>query len=173
MKPTKVCMEIDCDREVASLNLCSRHYQQLPHQREASKRRAKKYQQSEKGKTASAKKAKRWRDANPEKHLYWLAKSRAIANNLPFNIEYTDIIIPEICPVLGIRLFRSEGKPSANSPTLDKIIPELGYIKGNIKVISRRANELKNNMTVETMENLLNWLKLETDRVMKEINEKI
>ena len=73
------------------------------------------------------------------------AKSRAKQNNIPFNLELTDIIIPETCPLLGI-LIEIQPKKGyhPNSPSLDKIIPEKGYIKGNVWVISNRANTLKN-----------------------------
>lgn len=76
------------------------------------------------------------------------AKRRSKVQNLPFNIEINDIIIPKYCPILEIRLERNYGgKPKSNSPSLDKIIPELGYVKGNIRVISHKANMMKNNAT--------------------------
>lgn len=57
----------------------------------------------------------------------------------------SDIIIPETCPMLGIKLefgFDKQGG-NFNSPSLDRIIPELGYTKGNVMVISKRANMIK------------------------------
>ena len=90
------------------------------------------------------------------------AKSRAKKNNLAFNIELDDIVIPERCPLLGIKIESTEVRNSPNNPSLDKIIPEKGYIKGNVWVISNRANTLKNDATltelktlVENLENLL------------------
>ena len=74
-----------------------------------------------------------------------MAKNRI--KKLPFNIEITDIIIPEICPVLGIKIEINEGKYKDNSPSLDRINNSLGYIKGNISIISWRANKLKNDGT--------------------------
>ena len=55
--------------------------------------------------------------------------------------------IPDVCPVLGIPLDqdpKGKGERSDNSPSLDKFIPSLGYVKGNIHIISWRANHLKN-----------------------------
>jgi hypothetical protein len=92
-----------------------------------------------------------------EYRLWSCAKHRASRLGIPFNIEYTDIVIPEFCPVLGIRLEstkrRSSG-PQPQSPTLDKINPVLGYIKGNTWVISARANSLKNDATLEELQKL-------------------
>jgi len=83
------------------------------------------------------------------------AKSRAKKNNLPFNIELDDIVIPDKCPLLGIKLKSNSDKTSPNNPSLDKIIPELGYVKGNIWVVSLRANKLKNDATLKELKTLV------------------
>lgn len=88
-----------------------------------------------------------WRKNNPHKAIYTSAKSRAKRNGIPFNLDFSDIVIPEFCPVLGIKLKQRDGKLADNSPSLDRIIPELGYIKGNVIVISNKANRIKNNAT--------------------------
>lgn len=86
------------------------------------------------------------------------AKKRAKHENLPFSIEVSDIFIPEVCPVLGIR-FSLDNKVSANdSPSLDKIIPHLGYSKGNVKVISMKANRLKDNASVEELRKIVSYM---------------
>lgn len=91
--------------------------------------------------------------------MWSAAKQRAKKENLPFNIEVSDIVVPKFCPVLGIELKVSNERNSWASPSLDKTIPELGYVKGNIEVISKRANLLKNNATVEEVEKLLDYMK--------------
>lgn len=73
------------------------------------------------------------------------AKGRAIKFGLPFSLSVEDIQVPEFCPVLGIRLVRGKGKPHDNSPSLDRIVPNKGYVRGNVIVISRRANQIKSN----------------------------
>lgn len=90
------------------------------------------------------------------------AKSRAKKNNLPFNLELDDIVIPEKCPLLGIKIESTEVRNSPNNPSLDKIIPEKGYIKGNVWVISNRANTLKNDATLQELELLVENLKCST-----------
>lgn len=81
-----------------------------------------------------------------KKKLLSDAKYRAKQKNIPFNITVDDIIVPEKCPVFGTRLeINSSGMSSPNSPSIDRIISEWGYIKGNIIVISHRANTIKQN----------------------------
>jgi hypothetical protein len=92
------------------------------------------------------------------KQLWYKAKSRAKRDGLPFNITPEDIVIPNWCPVLGIQLKRGEGKCSANSPTIDKMVPALGYVKGNITIMSHRANTIKNDATLEEIQSVYEWM---------------
>lgn len=88
-----------------------------------------------------------WRFDHPQQYLLMAARNRAKLQNLPCTITKDDIVIPQFCPVLGIPLVRARGRPDDNSPSLDKIVPELGYVTGNIKVISMKANRLKSDGT--------------------------
>ena len=101
-----------------------------------------------------------------EKRLLCWAKSRAIKNNLPFNIDESDIFIPEFCPLIGIKLERGS-KIHNSSPTLDKIIPELGYVKGNVWVISWKANRLKSNLDQYELNSFCNVLLSKMDEISK------
>lgn len=92
---------------------------------------------------------------NKEKEMWKSAKERARKKGVPFDIEIKDIVIPEFCPVLGIPIIIGEGKPIANSPSLDRIIPEKGYVKGNIVVVSQKANTIKNDATVAELRKVL------------------
>lgn len=76
------------------------------------------------------------------------AKYRAKTKGVPFSITPDDIIIPDECPALGIKLARSRAgtrAPAENSPTLDRIFPDKGYVPGNVIVVSNKANRIKNN----------------------------
>lgn len=90
---------------------------------------------------------KRWKLKNEERLLLMNIRNRAKAKGIKFNLTIEDIVIPEYCPVLGIKLERGIGRPTNNSPSIDKIIPELGYTKGNVIIVSYRANMIKNNAT--------------------------
>ena len=75
--------------------------------------------------------------------MYTEVKSRAKLSNIEFNLEKQDVKIPDVCPILGIPLIVSFGGRTDNTPTLDKIIPNKGYTKGNVQVVSWIANRLK------------------------------
>lgn len=86
----------------------------------------------------------------PEYSMLVNARLRARKKWLDFNITAEDIVIPKFCPYFGIELKRnSNGTILDNSPTLDRINPSLGYVKGNVEVISNKANRIKNDGTVE------------------------
>ena len=87
------------------------------------------------------------------------ARARAAKKGLPFSITEDDIIIPTFCPVLGVRLERSLGSkgPGPYSPTLDRLECSLGYVPGNVIVISNRANLAKSDLSVEEIEAVLNF----------------
>lgn len=95
--------------------------------------------------------ARDWYAANPARSMLASARKRAKKNGLPFDLELSDIKIPAYCPVLGIPLVAaaSKGAPTPNSPSIDRIKPELGYTKGNILVVSLKANQIKSNATLE------------------------
>lgn len=96
-----------------------------------------------------------------ENRMYVRVKSRAKLSGILFNLDVEDIVIPDYCPVLGMELKTASGhnQHKPNSPSLDKIIPELGYVKGNVRVISMRANHLKSNASVEELELVLEDLR--------------
>lgn len=89
---------------------------------------------------------------DPRKVMVAHAKKRAAKKGVPFDILYTDIMIPHTCPLLNIPLRVNENKHSSNSPSLDRIIPELGYVKSNIMIISHKANVVKQDLSIDELE---------------------
>ena len=96
-----------------------------------------------------------------EKILLASAKRRAKEANLSFDLELSDIIIPDRCPVLGIPLIRpSIPKRRDNSnPSIDRRDNNLGYIRGNVFVISWRANRLKCDGNLDEFENIVKYMR--------------
>lgn len=88
------------------------------------------------------------------------ARARAKRLEIPFSIDISDIVVPDVCPVLGIPLEWGVGRGRMNdhSPSLDRVVPELGYVPGNVVVISWLANRLKNNATLEQLEALVTYI---------------
>ena len=62
-------------------------------------------------------------------------------------------MIPDFCPVLGLPLYRNTGGSAQgpNSPSLDRTDATLGYTKGNVNVISSKANAIKSNASPEEL----------------------
>ena len=98
------------------------------------------------------------RKHNPEYYLWKAAKRRARNKDLDFNIEVTDIIIPQFCPLLHIPIIHKTGtgKSRPDSPSLDRLDNSLGYVKGNILVVSWRANRLKADSEFQELQRLVN-----------------
>ena len=121
---------------------------------------------------------KEWRKNNPEKYksqrkrererrkekgitkrveeervqrLFHGIKKRCRENGICCDIKtYKEIEIPTHCPHLNIELVY-DGSRGKNAASIDKIIPELGYTKGNIQIISMLANQMKSNATIEEL----------------------
>lgn len=105
-------------------------------------------------------------DSTVRGHLrYFLrdARRRAKKKNLPFDIDldYLESLVVDKCPVFNTNFsFGLDGsglKPT--SPSLDRFVPELGYVKGNLSFISHRANSIKHNASVDDLEKLINWMR--------------
>ena len=94
-------------------------------------------------------KERKFREENPAQRLLWAAKHRAKKNGLEFSLELSDIIIPEYCPLIGIKIdYRvGVGRHRAN-PSLDRIDNSRGYIKGNVEVMSDLGNRMKSDASV-------------------------
>lgn len=86
----------------------------------------------------------KWTNKTPGYNMFHNAKRRARNLGLPFSIHYTEIVIPEFCPILNIKL---EKEPHDLRPSLDRVNPSLGYTKENTRVISVRANRYKQDAT--------------------------
>lgn len=97
--------------------------------------------------------------ARPVAYLLRFAAQRAREKGIPFEISEADISIPERCPVLGIPLLPVGSGAQAGSPTLDRLVPELGYVPSNVVVISYRANTIKSYGTALEHEQIAAWMR--------------
>ncbi len=102
-----------------------------------------------------------WASSNAGKRyaMWYSAKVRAVKDGIPFSITVDDVMIPEFCPLLGIAIEPGNGAMHAASPSLDRIQPELGYIPGNVWVVSFRANAIKQDACINELETLTTNLK--------------
>lgn len=99
-------------------------------------------------------------------HVLRAAKYRAKKIGVPFDLLPSEIVVPAICPVLGIPLSHKIGYgPCNHSPSLDRVVPELGYVRGNVVVISGRANRIKYDATPEELERVAAYARFQTELV--------
>ena len=119
---------------------------------------------------------KQSRRDNPAAWMHYRTKSRCKKLGIPFDLEISDIVVPEKCPVLGLSLCIGNGILCDNSPSLDRLNPKFGYIKHNVMVISNKANKIKNNASaleldsvVKYLEKNLNTQKLNYSRVQNRL----
>lgn len=93
----------------------------------------------------------------PTLHMLNNSKQRAKAFGREHTLTESDIVIPDYCPVLGIKLEVGDRKNHDNAPSIDRIDNEKGYIKENIVIVSNRANLLKKDATTEELVMLANF----------------
>lgn len=93
------------------------------------------------------------------------ARTRAKRDSVPFDLtkEYLLSIATDCCPIFNIPFEwgvsgKGHGNAKFNGPTLDRILPELGYIEGNVAFISYRANRIKDNGTMKEHYAIADWI---------------
>lgn len=102
----------------------------------------------------------RVKSMTPEYKMIQRAKQRCVKSKREFNISIEDINIPEVCPILNIKLNMNVGKSGAyrNSPSLDRIDSSKGYTKDNIQVVSQLANAMKSSASRLELIDFANWV---------------
>lgn len=125
-----------------------------------------------------------YRKNRPEKILLQNALRRSKKFKVPFSITTQDILAvwpkDNRCPVLPDIVLNIEqdgiSGPKDCSPTLDRFIPSLGYVPGNIAVISFKANRIKWTETNPAIfRAIADWIenKLEAGTGFKPVNSKV
>ena len=105
-------------------------------------------------------------------YLWFRAKQRAEKHGYDFDIDEEDIIIPEKCPLLEVPLILGDKGNYEYTPSLDRIDNSKGYIKGNIQVISSKANTMKNSATPEELIKFCKNILRYSPNYSKEIEQK-
>jgi hypothetical protein len=86
------------------------------------------------------------------KEICMKAKRNARIRKCEFNLKPEDIIVPEYCPYFKIKLsFNKKDSKKSFYYSIDRIDSSKGYIKGNVQIISRLANTMKNDATEEEL----------------------
>lgn len=106
----------------------------------------------EKYKESIKKAAKEYLIRNQNVRLYHTCKRNALTKDLEFNLSIEDIVLPTICPYMGVELTNIIGSGRVwTNASVDRIDSSKGYIKGNIQIICDLANRMKQNATPEQL----------------------
>ena len=99
-------------------------------------------------------------DTGPGYRALWLnnVKYRAARKGIPFDLTTDDLVFPAVCPVLGIPIRARSGSFSDNSPSVDRTIPALGYVKGNVVIMSYRANRIKCHASLDDLRKIVAYM---------------
>jgi hypothetical protein len=136
----------------------------LESHRDIAAARSRKYYQDNKEKHTknSIKRQREWtvwaRENNPKLLMLRRTQNSARTRKIECTISVDDFNLPKYCPLLGIKLVLNIGRPKGNSPSMDRIDNDKGYIPGNVCVISKEANRMKSNLTKESLEKLLDYI---------------
>ena len=101
--------------------------------------------------------SREYRFDNPERAVLWNARKNAKTKGVAFDLELSDIVIPNVCPALGIPIVKTSTEGigrTDNSPSVDRLDPTKGYVKDNVRIVSWRANKLKGDATPEELEKI-------------------
>ncbi len=109
--------------------------------------------------SCKVKKTRKWRLDNRERSLFNCIKNRATRQGWEFDLEIEDIVFPDFCPILGIKIDKNSPSRVDTSPTVDRIDTNKGYTKDNTVICSWRANKLKSNGTFEEIEKIYLFMK--------------
>lgn len=89
---------------------------------------------------------------NLESSILQQCKKRAMSKGLEFNLTLEDIVIPEKCPILEVPFVQGTKENYMYTPSIDRIDNSKGYVKGNIQIISMKANTMKNSASFEELQ---------------------
>lgn len=104
------------------------------------------------------------RKKNPVYNMWYNASRRAFQKKLEFTIDLKDIVVPEVCPALGIPLKFNTRTHYDNSPSLDRIDNTKGYTPDNIWVISYLANQIKNMYSYEQLKAVVDAMAIKLNK---------
>lgn len=94
----------------------------------------------------------RIRRTDPKQYLLDIVRKRRAVRDgrLECTIKPEDFQVPLVCPERGVPLQSGDGQKTADSPTVVRLDLDLGYVPGNIRIVSwKAAGELNRQQLAE------------------------
>lgn len=125
--------------------------------------------------------SKRWRSSNPDYGKNWKCRTlradsfynllssircRCAKRGIPFDLDsdYLRSILPSdmMCPIMKVpMIFGKNGTPKQIWLSVDRLKPELGYVRGNVAFMSCAANAIKQDcVDPEVFQRMADWMRL-------------
>lgn len=79
------------------------------------------------------------------------ARERSRLNNIECDLDESDIILPELCPLLNVPFIYGNFNNKWYTYSLDRIDTTKGYTKDNVQVVTYLANTMKNKASKEEL----------------------
>ena len=94
---------------------------------------------------------KNWRTNNRLQSLIFSTKQTAKKKGIDHDIDISDLVKVQICPLTGVEIDWSVSGRHLLNPSIDRIDPSKGYVKGNVEIMSCLGNSMKNAATKEQL----------------------
>ena len=112
--------------------------------------------------------------AQPFKYKCTNVKRKCVLGDIPFDLDpqYLEDIWTGVCPIFSTRLnkpyhSRSVDRVSKHTCSLDRIVPDKGYVKGNVEWVSNLANSIKQAATADDLYRVANHVNLREKEIAR------
>lgn len=141
------------DRKHKARGMCWSCYDKWIYHKDPASKTLKHKNWAEKNKPYLNSYRKTWGLRNPVKKVWAAVKANAKKRGIHFDLTVADLeaVWTETCPVFGFQIQANE-KRADNSLSVDRIDNSVGYVPGNICIMSWRANRLKMDASPEELE---------------------
>lgn len=123
------------------------------------KERAQYYKNRDKEIAAKKRYRKNLKEANYFKHFIMNKKKSMMRADITWDLDerYLRELFTGVCPVFGCAIHAGGAKDDCKAE-LDRLIPSKGYVRGNVRWISSRANRLKSDASIDELKKILKYM---------------
>lgn len=171
---TKVCRDCGRDLPISSFykngnsyrpecKECKNKAESERRAKDVEARRAKDRERYSKNREKEIASMKRYREnlkeTNYLKYFIQNKKKAVIREGIEWDLDekFLEELFTGVCPVFGCPIHLG-GREEDCKAELDRLIPSKGYVKGNVRWISRRANRIKSDASIDEIKKILKYM---------------